>query len=81
MCATSSGVGNAGIDSSQVRCVIRTDFPPTQLDIIQELGRAGRNRDTSFENYSYNIYISIEQFIYVYERIHDPREKILDEKY
>ena len=49
--------------------------------ILTELGRAGCNRDASFENYSYNIYTSIEWFIYVYERIHDPREKILDEKY
>ena len=41
LCAT-SGVGNAGIDSKQVRLVVRLDFPRSIVDICQEKGRAGR---------------------------------------
>ena len=37
LCAT-SGVGNAGIDSPDVRAVYRVDFPPSILDIAQEKG-------------------------------------------
>ena len=36
MCAT-SGVANVGLDSPKIRCVARTEFPPSVLDVVQEL--------------------------------------------
>eukprot|EP00957_Ditylum_brightwellii_P050729 3846686-Ditylum_brightwellii.AAC.1 len=33
-----SGVGNAGIDSKDICCVVKIYFPPSVLDMIQELG-------------------------------------------
>ena len=55
LCAT-SGVGNAGIDSSEVRSVVRLGFPPSILDMSQEKGRAGRNIGASPDNYSYDVF-------------------------
>ena len=37
-----SGVGNVGIDSPNIRAVYRLKFPPSIIDFIQEMGRAGR---------------------------------------
>ena len=48
-----SGVGNAVIDSPEVRTMYRIDFPPSILDICQERGRAGRLPGASPETYSY----------------------------
>jgi superfamily II DNA helicase RecQ len=45
LCAT-SGVGNAGIDSLDIRAVFRLDFPPSIIDVCQEKGRAGRRPKT-----------------------------------
>ena len=41
LCAT-SGVGNVGIDSPDIRGVFRLEFPPSIMDLVQEKGRAGR---------------------------------------
>ena len=41
LCATSR-VANAGIDSKDVYCTMRTEFPPSIQDICQEKGRVGR---------------------------------------
>ena len=41
LCAT-SGVGNVGIDSPDIRAVFRLEFPPSLMDLSQEKGRAGR---------------------------------------
>ena len=48
LCCT-GGVGNAGIDSPDIRTVYRIDVPPSILDICQEIGRAGRRPGTSPE--------------------------------
>jgi len=68
LCAT-SGVGNAGIDSAEVRSVSRIDFPPKVTDICQEKGRAGRNNTATSEFYSYDLFYSLESFILAFERI------------
>jgi hypothetical protein len=80
LCAT-SGVGNAGIDSKNIKAVYRIDFPPSILDIAQERGRAGRRPDASPEVYSYNICFSLESFFYVFLRIHDADNAVLDHNY
>ena len=41
LCATPSGVRNAGIDSSKVRLVVRLGFPPSIMDTSQDNGRVG----------------------------------------
>jgi superfamily II DNA helicase RecQ len=80
LCAT-SGVGNAGIDSPDIRAVYRIDFPPSILDLSQEKGRAGRNVSATADNYVYNLCISIESFMYVYKRINDPTNTTIDATY
>ena len=65
LCAT-SGVGNAEIDSSEIRAVYRVDFPPSIIDMSQELERAGRNDDATPDGYSYHVEMHIESFLYIY---------------
>ena len=66
LCAT-SGVGNAGIDCIKIRAVYRVDFPPSISDIILERGRAGRRDDATPDNYMYQVTISLESFLYLYQ--------------
>ena len=80
LCATSS-VGNAGIDSPDVRAVYRIDFPPSVLDFVQEKGRAGRRPGALAQDYSYHVCISLESFIFLFKRILNPDEDINDESY
>jgi len=80
LCAT-SGVGNAGLDSRNIRAVYRVDFPPSILDISQERGRAGRREDATAENYSYNLCFSLEGFMHLFKRIHNQNESIIDNAY
>ena len=80
LCAT-SGVGNAGIDSPNIRAVYRIDFPPSILDMVQERGRAGRRPGSTSANYNYHVCISLESFLYLFKRILDPKELVNDESY
>ena len=68
LCAT-SGVDNTGIDSKEVRSVIRLDFPPFIMDMSQEKGRTERNPTATHEKYSYNLYYSLELFLFLYKQI------------
>ena len=58
LCAT-SGVGNVGIDSPDIREVFRLEFPPSLLDIVQESGRAGRLAIPDPANFKYTLYFSL----------------------
>jgi hypothetical protein len=80
LCAT-SGVGNAGIDSPDIRSVYRMDFPPSIIDICQEKGRAGRRPGALPTDYNYTICFSLESFLLLFKRIHNPSETIIDESY
>ncbi len=80
LCAT-SGVGNAGLDSQNIKAVYRIDFPPSILDIAQERGRAGRRHNASPDVYSYNVCFSLESFLYVFKRINDPDSDVIDDEY
>ena len=80
LCAT-SGVGNAGIDSPDIRSVYRIDFPPSLLDLVQERGRAGRRSGAISADYNYHVCISIESFLYLFKRILNPDEKVNQESY
>ena len=80
LCAT-SGVGNVGIDSKEIRSVFRLEFPPSILDFVQEMGRAGRVQVADPGNYSYTVYYSIDSFLYLYERALDPDNPMNDDAY
>ena len=78
LCAT-SGVGKAGIYSSEVRSVIRLGgFPPSPImDMSQEKGHAGRNSTASPDNKcSYDLFFSLESFLFLYKQIMMPVEGI-----
>jgi superfamily II DNA helicase RecQ len=75
------GVENAGIDSPNVRSCIRIDFPPSALDFNQELGRVGRSTDAQPSICSYNVFISFETFIMLFERIWNLDEAVIDKTY
>ena len=77
LCAT-SGVGNAGIDCSEIRAVYRVDFPPSISDITQERVRAGRGDDATPDDYMYQVAISLESFLYLYKQINHPESRSAD---
>ena len=77
LCAT-SGVGNAGIDSSDIRAVYRVDFPPSISDMSQELGRAGHNDDATPDDYMFQVAIYIDSFLYIYKRNNDKETRTVD---
>jgi len=70
LCAT-SGVENVGLDSPQIRNVLRMDLPPSPLDFVQEIGRAGRVIPSDSANFSYILYFSFENFIYIFRALHE----------
>jgi superfamily II DNA helicase RecQ len=78
---TTSGVGNAGIDSPDIRAVFRLDFSPSIIDVCQEKGCAGCCPNTLSQDYIYYIAFSLESFIHLFKRIHDPDNKVIDKLY
>ena len=80
LCAT-SGVGNAGIDCSDVRAVYRIDFPPSIGDLSQECGRAGRREDVTPDNFLYQVAICLESFLHIFRRINHPETRSADASY
>ena len=50
------------------------------IDFIQEMGRSGRGYDSNPSNVSfrrighYDIVLSMNSFVYIFERIHEPSE-------
>ena len=80
MCST-SGVTNCGIDSKDVCCLFRLDLPPSIFDLVEEMGRAGRQENATTEHYHYHLYFSIDHLISLYKRILNPDEECADERY
>ena len=76
-----SGVGNVGIDSPDIRAVYRLEYPPSVIDFIQEMGRAGRRIGHNPLDYSYNVYFSIDNFLHLFERTMNPDENYNDPSY
>ena len=69
--ATSACIG-AGLDSNNVKLVVRDGFPCSLMDFIQEMGRCGRGVDLSTGQQqlgTFDLIISIDSFIYLVERI------------
>ena len=78
MCAT-SGVGNAGIDSSRIGVVYQ--MPESVQDLYQEKGQAGQYHDSLPIDNTYLLCFSIEDLIYLFRRSMNPNEIILNDKY
>eukprot|EP00957_Ditylum_brightwellii_P198500 15128317-Ditylum_brightwellii.AAC.1 len=78
---TMSGVGNAGIDSKDVRAVYRVDSPPLIADLSQECGRAGRHNNATAADFAYQVAICLELFLHIFRRIIHPDTRSADENY
>ena len=73
LCAT-SGVGNVGLDSPQIRNVLRMDLPPRDWS-------SGRVISPDPDNFSYILYFSLENFISIFERCMNPEQSYHDESF
>ena len=74
--ATSGSVG-AGLDSHDINLVYRIGCPSSVFEFIQEMGRCGRiivHGITGNIN-KYSIHLSLEDYIYMYERIHTAKDR------
>ena len=71
MC-TSSGVGNAGIDSSTIGVIYRLGMPESVLDLYQEKGHAGR--------YPHSLAVD-NKLIYLFSPSMNPQEVVLNDNY
>ena len=75
------GVGSVGIGSPDIRNVLQMHFPPSALDFVQEIFRAGCVHPLVPETYSYVLYYSIEIFFYIFKRSCDPNETYIDNSF
>ena len=75
LCATSR-VANAGIDSKDVYCTMRTEFPPSIQDICQEKGRVGRIPWASANVFTYVICFDLDLYELLLRRTLNPEEKM-----
>ena len=68
--ATATCIG-AGLDSSDIYCVIRVGFPTSILDMVQEMGRCGwtRSNDGTNPTDKFHMYLDINDFVYLNERL------------
>ena len=57
------------------------DLPSSPLDFVQEIGRAGRVIPPDPDNFSYILYFSLENFIYIFERCMNPEQSYHDESF
>ena len=77
-----SGVGNAGIDSKEIRAVFRLDMPASVYDLSQEMGRAGRTNIATQDDYFYQVFFTLDHVRYLFRRIHETEESgCVDELY
>jgi len=79
-CAT-SGVANSGIDCKDIRFVFRLDLPPSIWDMAQEMGRAGRGQHATSEDYTYFLFFSLSNLIYLFMQINDTSERCNEDTY
>ena len=80
LCAT-SGVGNTGINSSQIGVVYRLGMPENITNLFQEKGRAGRYDNALPSDNRYLLCFSIEDLLYLFKRAMNPEETIINEEY
>ena len=74
LCAT-SGVGNVGIDCSEILTVHRIDFPPYISDMSQEIGRCGRNYEATPDKIIHQVKTYADSFLHVWKRINDKQTR------
>lgn len=66
-----SGCIGAGLDSSEVHSVVRIGCPSSIINLIQELGRCGRNRSLSHEpNQDWCLFlVNLSDYVYMNQRL------------
>ena len=79
-CVT-SGVTNAGIDSKDVRFVFHLNLPPLIWDLAQEMGHTGKSLYATSEDYTYSLFFSLQDVIYLFKWINDASEQCNDATY
>ena len=74
--ATGGSVG-AGSDCNEINLIYRIGCPGSVFELIQEMGRCGRIIDdgVAINSNKYSIHLSLEDFIYMYERIHTAKDR------
>ena len=80
LCAM-SWVGNVGLNSPHIINVFLIEFPTFPLDFVQEIGRAERVISPNPTNYSYNLYICIDKFLYISYRCMNLDKTYNDEQF
>lgn len=73
--ATASCIG-AGLDCSAAHSVAHVGFPPSILDLMQEMGRCGRERHGQDGGDKYVLVVNLNDCIYLVERIHTKEQKL-----
>ena len=78
--ATASCAG-VGLDSDEVCGAIRVRFPESMLNLTQEMGRCGRNRDNNDGDLTdtFILIISLNNHICMFERIFDAKDSFVKE--
>eukprot|EP00957_Ditylum_brightwellii_P076378 5805258-Ditylum_brightwellii.AAC.1 len=80
-CVPQAVLETNGLTQLKFVLAITIDFPPSILDMIQELGHVAQNHAALVQNYSYRVYYSLGHFIYSFKCIHDPKEEVIDSTY
>ena len=75
LCAT-SGVANTGIDSKNVQCALRIEFPLSIQDMCQEKGRVGRIPSATPDAFSYVVCFDVKSFVVLLKRTLNPKAKM-----
>lgn len=74
--ATAGCIG-AGLDSSDVYCVCRVGMPSGLIDMVQEMGRCGRQRiDETNGGDNFNMILTMEDYVYLNQRIYLPKPSL-----
>ena len=79
--ATASCIGT-GLDSDDVCSVIRIGCPPSRLELMQEMGRCGRNRNASSHPTPVDKFViiaNLDDFVHVHERMCNSEDSNTDE--
>ena len=70
-----AGSAGAGLDCPEVHLVVRDGLPVSVLDLLQELGIAGRRDGASPDTDKFVIMVSLNDYLYLLRRIYDEKEE------
>ena len=76
-----SCVANIGIDCKDLQFIFWLDIPPSIWDLAQKMGHAARSTTATSEHYTYYLFFQLKDIIYLYNPIHDPKERCNNRSY